>query len=210
MNIVEFKNLTASFQSLMISIAVVTGGMWALITFFKLKMVEKAKADLEKVRDEVTKRSPIKISLSTDQYPTEGNFLISVDLEIENVGTKTELIDWTKSKIEAVKIEEDELGDIELGKPIILKSAYHIINTVSSSIDAGNTENFPFTFIISNHGLYVINAFLVGSPHETEHAREALKNVAEEVRIEAEENGIRHHTGWGSSTFIKVGCIQNA
>ena len=67
MTLEDFNNLAAGIQSLLVGLAVLVGGGWALFRFFSLKEIKKATADLEKAKRDLQQRGHLQVEMHATQ-----------------------------------------------------------------------------------------------------------------------------------------------
>ena len=73
MDFEDFKNLAAGVQSCFVALAVLVGGTWALCRFFLLKDIERARAEVEKSRKELSERGHLQVKLTVTPGATMVN-----------------------------------------------------------------------------------------------------------------------------------------
>ena len=126
MELGQFKDLAAGIQSILVAIAVLVGGAWALFRFFSLKEVKKATAELQKIRQELQSRGHLQITIDAkDLHSKEPkSSYINLTLTITNVGNHAEVIRWSESRIVAAPVSQGSEGETQLGERIEAPDAY--------------------------------------------------------------------------------------
>jgi len=177
----RFKNLTAGIQSLVISIAVVIGGVWTLYTFSKLGQASKAQAELaelefkiksqtaaeRKVQAElaelefkIKRQTAVEISLEACQHalPGDSSYYVSVIAVIKNVGSRNANLQYS-NPLTILPVGFDANGKILFSKPILRE-----ITTAPPSgvvtwnlVRVGTTLKVPFFVPVPGPGLYFLH-----------------------------------------------------
>jgi hypothetical protein len=196
----DIKNYAAALQSAIISIGILIGGGWAMFTFLKLKSIDKASAELEKVRRDLARRGMleermtavfIRASDGTGSY-------IQVRIELKNVGTGVEVIRWRESGVQAARVLYGPLGApvLEEASPGFHLRIDHEI--IFQAIAPGATEGVSFLVPIGRNGTYLIDATILASPAEVE----ATAADAKRAGVVADLIAL------GSTTFLEVNEIN--
>lgn len=197
MSLEDFKNIADGVQSLIVSIGVLIGGAWALFRFRTLKDIEKARADLEKLKRDLLERGHLKVQMEASQFdaPDGSVQYINIILTITNVGNRTEIIRWLDSKVGAALVVRDD-GSVRLGPEIRAQIISLYMNLSASTIDPGNTEQYGFLVPIENVGTYFLEPLIVGSPEEMTTTKKKVQSVG----IQASE----YVAAWGGSMYFHV------
>jgi hypothetical protein len=188
----SFYDLLAGIHDLILSIAIVAGGIWTLVTFRSLKAKNKAEAELseilvhiEKQKRELVEEGILEIDVFAKQEAIEfiGLYCISIVLKCSNKGNRiTELNLTSPSLISISEVIFDSNGNSSL-QFYMEQGGY---NTDVFSIRAGAFTKFPYFVNVKKKGLFKIDVFA-----KTDE-RDNLHNDAE---IE---------THWTGSTFINI------
>jgi len=198
MDIEHFKNLADGIQSIIIALGVLIGGGWALFRFRTLKDIEKAKADLEKLKRDLLERGNLKIEMQASQFDASDGSVqyISITLVITNVGNRTEIIRWSHSKIGAALIECAADGSMRLGGEIRAQVFSLYITLKASTIDPGNSEQYAALIPVEKTGTYFLESLIMGSPEETTTSlrKTRVAGIASDTYVAA----------WGSMMFFNV------
>jgi hypothetical protein len=89
----QFKNVAAGVQSIILTIAVVVGGGWALFTFISLRQSERAAADVAAQNRANRGQVALSFAVSAKQYDAEmtrhnAAAVIEASVAIQNVGNR--------------------------------------------------------------------------------------------------------------------------
>src|SRR5579864_8379659 len=90
----RFNKIAGGIQSLAVSLAILTGGVWTLYSFVSLHSIEKAKGDLERTRTElndILHRQPVlDAAITCRQAPRSptGQYNIAVIVIMQNKGAQ--------------------------------------------------------------------------------------------------------------------------
>jgi|ERR1039457_157924 hypothetical protein len=202
----RFKNTWAGIQSIIVSTAVLFGGLWTLYTFISLQLIDKAKTDLEKIKTDLTAtqlkltshQAVLDITLDASQtsLPYNQGRYISVEAIITNKGSSETYIEWTRATPLAVThVAVTASG--ELHRDQLIPStplAVGLYGPRQYLIRVGGTLRLPFFVSVKNLGLYYI---------------EFQTEVAKPEKTTARKQGPAQFTTagdlvWSSSTFIII------
>lgn len=184
MSIEDLKNLAAAFQSVVLAIGVLVGGVWAIYRFRTLGTIEKARAELEKAKRELSCRGLIEIKLDPSLLPASdgsGNYIL-VAITAKNIGTGTEVILWQTSKVMATRVVYGANGILRLTDRADGINPLVDGELVFSTIHPAMTKTFSVVIPINRNGTYLIDARLSGSPSEMS----AIAMEAKAAGVEAE------------------------
>ena len=111
MSLNDFAMLAEAVQSLIVSVAVVIGGGWALYQFVSLNSIAKSKAELESIKRSLSKRAVIETVIEHQifAHPTidTGKCLLCT-VYLKNIGSRLELIDESKTALVATPLLFDK------------------------------------------------------------------------------------------------------
>ena len=192
----DLKNLAAALQSAVICIGILVGGGWAMFTFLSLKTVDKARAELDKVKRDLASRGMIEVRMTAVFLRASdgtGNY-IQVRLELKNVGNGVEVIRWGESTVRAARVLYGKQGTPFLE---LASTGYHLYidsEVIFQTVAPGATENTTFLVPITQNGTYLIDAQMLASPAEVE------ATVAEAKRAGVSAPRIT----LGSATYLEV------
>jgi hypothetical protein len=157
----DFAVLTGAIQSLVLSIAVVIGGGWALYQFISLNSIAKSKADLESIRRSLSKRSIIQLNIEHEIFPhptIDAGKCLLCTVHLKNIGSHGELIDGSKTSLVATPISvgmDDcitELPDSKLVAFFYFDQEYPLV-----SIDPGESLDLQFVTLLPKAGMYILS-----------------------------------------------------
>lgn len=81
---------------LILSIALLCGGVWTFYTFDILHQRDKATAELKEIQDRIKGTNASNIQISPTSFElVDGKFGLIVNVNIQNTGTRDVLIDWS-------------------------------------------------------------------------------------------------------------------
>ena len=197
MGLEDFKNLAAGIQSLLVGLAVLIGGGWALFRFFSLREVKKATAELEKMKRDLQQRGHLQIEMKASQIFSSDYIekYINVSLLISNVGNRSEVIRWLDSKFSASPVSRGVNGEVKLGEPIWAQVYSQHFKLEASTIDPGTSESYALLIPVGSDGVYLLEASLAGSPAEMDAAIEKMVSAGVERPTLAY---------WGSGMYFRV------
>jgi len=189
--------IASAIESFVIVLAILIGGGWTLYSFVSLGSIEKARAELEKLKQSISQRGILQITLMPSQMIASdgsGNF-INVGAKITNVGNGRETIKWRKSYIKAALVTRSGSDLLSVGAPIEGQQLYVEGNPGVEIIAPGESGEFSYLIPVSQPGIYLLDALFTGSAEETEAGRAA----AESAGLPEEE-----HTdaGWGARAYF--------
>lgn len=171
MSIEEFKHLASALQAIAISLAVIVGGFWTLYRFFSLQSIEKALAEVEKLKKEISAHGVLEITIVASIPEAVSNALI-LNILVKNVGTQKETIEWGKSTVNLCSIDPKSLNTTPLS--LEAKALRHSINSRNtfSVISPNESKTFPFLATGLEPKLYLIQAKLAGSSKEMSNTKQ--------------------------------------
>lgn len=165
----RFKNITAGVQSIVLSAAVVVGGIWTWGTFSAKLEAENARAQLTKIEREIAAVAKPEFSIAISRATAiEGSRIQVVgEISIKNPGSQDIL--WP---LEDKPIHVFSVGFNEGGEPIwtpVARVNFHVSNqqtTQNLEVLAGATKSMPFAFAIpGNSGSYAIRVASLRPPN---------------------------------------------
>ena len=197
MSLEEFKFFTAGLQSIVLVIAVIVGGVWALYRFFSLKSIETAKAELIKIKQELTSQAILEIELVATSLEISNGVAnyINVLVKVKNCGNKEEVINWDESTLKAVKLTHNGNEEPIMEEEILGYSQLIGLVQNSSVVSPNQINIHSFIIPINKSGVYLIDAKLIGSINSENYAKESI-----------ESSGIRQSElyWWGGSIYYEV------
>ncbi|CAH7247906.1 conserved hypothetical protein [Vibrio chagasii] len=151
---------------IVISAAVIIGGVWALYTFDVLNQRDTAAAQLKEIQDRIkgTNASNIDIRPSTFELDN-GNYGVIVNVSIQNTGTKDIFIDWSEleTPLAVYKIRM-ESGDKQFFETLFLPKIYAPFNVKKKKKEhynslyllVGAKKELSFYVEVPSTGMYYI------------------------------------------------------
>jgi len=189
----KFKNILAGIQSLVISVAVVIGGVWTLITFNVLDQVAKARAELEVLQ---SRHSAIEIDIEASQVSLSDDQrkqCILASVVIKNTGTQNAVLEFQRDGPMAVTpVTFDKNGAPVYGETVrasIAGSNPRKTITTGTFVRAGSRSHYRILVPVQKPGVY----FLTFSADATGSEAELSKKAA----------GARRQT-WGAQLYFVV------
>jgi hypothetical protein len=170
MTLADWKELAAAIQSFAVAIAVLIGGWWALFRYRSLNEQARAKADLDRLRYAIERRSTVRITLGCRVVQSDAQCVLYVTVTIENSGTKTEIVDWSKAGVRTARVIGFSDGSPTLGT-FANTHLVTIQQLLAANIDPGEAISYPFLVPVTNCGLYYVEFFFIRALDViTEHA----------------------------------------
>jgi hypothetical protein len=159
----RFSKIWAGVQSIVLSSAVVVGGIWSLYTFISLNLIGKARADLERSQEETKQlhdRQPVLITTMSfvQERAAFGGYDVAISVLIENKGSRNTQIGWTKATPLAIVAANGDSNkhfvssSVITAKPLSLGSQppdqYQILS--------GGSARLPFLVHVPRPALYYV------------------------------------------------------
>ena len=179
------KNLASAFQATVVTIAIIVGGIWTLITFNLL--------DLPRLRQELFRQAQVDIVIDAHHEARDGRNLIAATVSISNQGRRNALLDYRDTTTFSVR--KIGLDGEEAMRVLNSQDNYRVLRS-------GETVRYLFVAEADGPGLYIASYRVPLSKTEEE---EHWKVVREEN--ERNDAGIAVEQGrvfWVGSTFVKV------
>ncbi len=166
MTLEEAKIAASIIQSFVLTAAALVGGIWALYRFYSMRSIEKAKADLKKVQNELLTRGIIEIDILFSTMVAESSYLI-ITVMAKNIGAGDEIINIMESEVTVSSVFTDEGGEVKPGTPQAASYLLPELELIGETISPSQTSKFPFIVPLAHDGVYLVNVQLSGSPKET-------------------------------------------
>lgn len=192
----NFGQFASIMHDIILSLAILAGGIWTLITFNSLKSKNKAEAELseillniEKGKRALVEQGVVEIEVKATQIPTDENenYCIGIVIKFTNKGNSATTLDLTSDDLIYVsEVLFDTNGNSAL-KPIKTQGGYH---TDIMTIRAEAITKFTYFIHLSNNGLFVINVFTKAYERDSE--------------IDKKVRGEEADVYWTGSTFVHV------
>lgn len=188
----KFKDFASGVQSIAITIAVIIGGGWTLITFEKLRQAPTAEATYSKLIQELERYRVVNISIEPDYECLEGSprYLLVAKVKIENVGNQTEIFKWPAMPVTFRSI------DFQVGLNLVIGGPHgtRLSETVGTKengirILPGSTYYRTFVAPALKPGPQYIQFFAESSPEDQQ---------------QAVTQGVQATVGWASDSYINV------
>ena len=165
----RFKNLCAGFQSLVVGLAVVVGGIWAAYLFKTEQRVEHARLTAAKIELEnqwairKAREKRIETELQLEQFAAkEGPWrYISVVLTVTNPGVTPIHLDLDEGPVTATRVLIGKGAEVKFG-PTFAAAAERIapdgrrIKLSTLIVESHSKESLPFLIAVDQPGLYLI------------------------------------------------------
>lgn len=170
MTYTEFGDLASAIQSLIITAAVLVGGGWALFRFFSLRSIDQARTELEAARRTLRERGVVEVTLDANQITSDFGHLIAVVVTLKNVGSGTEVIDWSSTELDATKVTAIAGTTLKFSEVSI--QGQRETQFTSSTIVPGETLRESFLLPVLESGIYYLLFSVDCSPKESTIARQ--------------------------------------
>jgi len=189
----DFSTIASAIESILVGLAVICGGIWAIFRFGSLREAKKARAELDILKKSLEEEACIeaKIAASRIGSPSEFPAQLLVDISLTNSGNYPEIIEWGKAKIIIRKFTGIENKKIQYSDPLELEIDSMWEYTI---IDPKGTEVLPHLALIEESGTYHISFEVTTSPK--------VKDTPTVKPFEQETKNQRLY--WGASTIILV------
>jgi hypothetical protein len=163
-----FHHIAVGIQSITLALAVIVGGLWTWYTFRNLASVQRAKAELTKLRLETLEQAIVSITVKARQMEpyTGQRFVIAGEATVTNGGNRNTVLNFTKKgccSITRIEFAED-------GQPEDREHVNLSLDTSTYYLRAGATVVFPFICRVKLPGVYRVN---VSSPLHQPEAEQA-------------------------------------
>lgn len=115
----RLRDVCAAIQSVVVSVAVVVGGIWTLVTFDLLEQRRKAQAELLDLTARLDRQAAFEMALDATPMRAGRHHLLSVSAHMKNGGSKTVQLDFGSASpllVYPVTIGED--GKVSLDEPV--------------------------------------------------------------------------------------------
>jgi hypothetical protein len=182
---------------IVLSVAIVVGGSWTLITFWTLRSRNKAESELAKIELEIEtakkklfEQAIIDIGLISKQEMVEGasDLIIALNAKFTNKGNRNTNLDFSNPFFIIISsVEFDDNGNSHHIEHVRQK-AYNPSNYI---MRAGATVEFPYFVKVKHKGLFVIELW--------------LKLDEEERKVDNATRGKKlDETYWTGSSYIVI------
>ncbi|MBW3695717.1 hypothetical protein EK599_08415 [Vibrio sp. T187] len=151
---------------LMLSIALICGGVWTFYTFDVLHQRDKAAAELKELQDRIKGTNASNIQISPSSFELDnGNFGLIVNVNVQNTGTRDVMIDWsgedTPLSVYKIRIEH---GDKLFFEKLFLPKIYAPFDPVEQKKEhykslyllVGAKKELSFYVELPDKGMYYI------------------------------------------------------
>lgn len=152
MTISEFKDLASAIQSLLVGIALLIGGIWALYRFRSLREAARAEAELKSKERGLRDTVLLNVTLDTEVTSGESNpsRFVVLTAKVTNPGNEPEIIDWSASDLNVYPVVTGANGQARFGPK--LAAALDLPGNrerISSSIAPQEATSFTFALPVS-------------------------------------------------------------
>lgn len=187
----RFNNFCSGIQSIVVSLAVILGGLWTYFTFRTFRQTAKAEAEISVMERQLREQAAfdLDIDVAQESLPGDSAHYASISVRMKNVGNRNARIDFKKSVLSVDRVHFDNKGKmISSGAKISFKMQSDDEGVV---VRANTSETIPFFVKLPGPGLYLLNFYSQVSPEEMQIAAQA--GVPERARI-----------SWNRSRFFVV------
>ena len=196
MNVEVFETLMNGVESLVVSLAVLGGGIWAVFKFTALGEKARAQAELQRLQQLARAQAVIEISIDATQFtlPEDDSRYVSAVVEIRNNGTRNTRLEFPKDRkpFSVASVEIMQNGEMKFLEPDRYGTPVGTSleeESPSSIVRAAGVERIPFVFRVGTGGLFFL-VFSVPVPQEE-------KEIAEKL-------GFKYGANWVGKKFIVV------
>lgn len=154
----HFKNVTEGLKNIILGLAILIGGGWALFEFDVLKKTENAELELQQLKDKLERKHNITIAIEVDDdalIDTKPFQLLGV-AKLHNKGRKYATLHVSPNTITAAKVTFNDDGVISYGEThrYTVETQLADIKYISLLPDA--SAEVPFIFQLDQAGIYSI------------------------------------------------------
>ncbi len=166
----RFKNVLAGFQSLAVSVAIIAGGVWTLITFDLLTPADRARAELHIIEKKMREQGllDLKITASPTTLPNDSAHYISAIVEISNRGDRNTLLRFRDFfPFAAHRVTFDPSGETQFHTPVRAKALWGFpdkTDLYELNMIPGGVQQLPFFVKFEEVGLYFVSFAVALSP----------------------------------------------
>lgn len=168
----KFRNVLTGIQSLILSLAIVVGGLWTLFAFDALREADNSLADLELKVRELEERRVLIVTIEPAQLSIPGDpaRYISASVRFENVGNHTKIIYWPTRPFNVSRLWIDEAGSLQ--SETLVGWRVHAGSLAESGLRLmpGVVVNREFLARVDKPGLYYLELEVEASSEEQEQA----------------------------------------
>ncbi len=208
MDVEFFATLMSGIESILVSLAILLGGIWGLISFrslretaFRRAQIGHLDAELRKTEEEIRqielsnrKQAVLAISIHTTQVslPDDTQRYISVVVSIENLGSRNARLPTSRSPftVRAVQVDDGDALSFTQEQPYQVRRAsdprYPPPNII---VRAGGIERIPFFCKVGLPGLYLLTFHV---------------SMTKEEQEVAEQEGFSFAGSWVAKEYIIV------
>lgn len=157
-----FANVASGIQSLVVSFAVVVGGIWSLYTFNALNQVKIARTELTKAQDEVNQLAlDITLTAKQTQPISSDKYGMLVDVSVHNAGKRPIKVDLKNQPLTISRMVKDDTNNLRASKsyaPTIYKDIGINDRTPLNwqQVQPGSTRVIEFYQEVEDAGMYHI------------------------------------------------------
>ena len=169
----KFRNLSGGVQSLVLTIAIIVGGLWTLFTYDALRQAERARAEYEKLQKDLKERRAIVINMEPTQVSIPGDpaRYIAARLRFENMGNQTEVIYWPPNPFNVSRIWIDDHGSFQLKQLRGVRVEAPVGSEAGLRLMPRVAVNRMFLARVDRPGLYYLELDVEASSEEQAEAR---------------------------------------
>ncbi|HXC08977.1 MAG TPA: hypothetical protein VNV61_08610 [Steroidobacteraceae bacterium] len=205
MNHERFKNVADGVQSIVLSFAVIVGGVWSAYTFGVLEKVDEAKANLESLT-----APSLSINIETQQTasPAEKKYGLIIHVKIQNTGGKDIFLNLTQPDPQHAPLKVTLVETADNGLLVAKRSYspvyYRDISSRELDVMAGqnvqlkSTKQITYFVQLDAPGIYFVR---FSAPH-TLPVKDAQGLTPE--YIEKTEGAPFSGETWLAQTFVEV------
>jgi hypothetical protein len=202
------KSAAGIAQSAVISLAVIVGGIWTLITFNVMgearkarQDYEKGEAELERMREGLKKSVVPEVRMSVEQSTLagDGSFYLAALVDVDNTGSAIAELDLGSEvpfEVNRVEYEDDGDPEFQAGRSAWYHSAPNPNDlTKLVRIHPGGHKTLPFLVRLEKPGHYLVSFHaLVRQVDPKSLSRKAMEEEIEEAPF----------VPWSTSMFVLV------
>ncbi len=174
----DFRNYAQGGQTILLGIAIISGGIWGLFRYLKhresakattdlekaILELQKVEADLTKAKRELEETPFLQLESNCDLVaPKPDQLFIQVVTNLKCIGTKNVLLDFSRCRVTAAGVVKAPDGTCTVGTPTEGGRFRHGVVTTSLALIPGESAKLSQIVPVEQPGLYVVEVSLVGS-----------------------------------------------
>jgi hypothetical protein len=162
-----FVKLASAIQALAVALALIIGGIWALFRFRFLRELDRARAELDHLRQQLRTKATITMSLHATPMPAAEGLgrTVLVQLDIKNVGNAPTTLNWSEARLKSARVVGFK-DEVLVLRDWVTTRLTRTEEFETVTIESGDAESVAFVVPAPVVGLYHIEFSLPGAPSD--------------------------------------------